>query len=195
MVKPATAGCAAAEYTTAVRPELTHAGINVFDIDRMRDFYRDVMGLVETDQGASRRLGQRLAFLSADPGKHHQLVLVSGRSPESRVSTVNQLSFKVASLVQLKAMHRRLQERGVAAITPVDHGNAWSVYFEDPEGNTVEVYLDTPWYVPQPHGDPLDLALPDEEIRRRTEAMCRADPGFMTVEAWREGMRAKMKAP
>ena len=181
--------------SVSIRPELTHAGINVYDIDRMRDFYRDVMGMVETDSGASRRLGQRLAFLSLDPEKHHQIVLVSGRSPESRVSTINQLSFKVGSLAELKAMHRRLAERRVSAVTPIDHGNAWSVYFEDPEGNTVEVYLDSPWYVPQPRGEPLDLSLPDEDIRRRTEAMCRADAGFMTVEAWRERMRGKMSAP
>jgi catechol 2,3-dioxygenase len=169
---------------TVLRPELTHAGLNVFDIDRMRDFYTSVLGLVPTDEGASARLGQRLVFLSMDPSKHHQVVLVSGRSPQSPVSTVNQLSFKVKSLAELKEMHRRLVENKVAAITPVSHGNAWSVYFEDPEGNTIEVYLDTPWYVPQPHGDPLDLALSDDEIVRRTEAACSRDPGFMTVDEW-----------
>jgi catechol 2,3-dioxygenase len=176
----------------SIKPELTHAGINVFDIDLMRDFYKDVMGLVETDTGASARLGQRLAFLSLDPGKHHQIVLVSGRSPESKVSTINQLSFKVQSLAELKVMHKRLKERNVRAITPISHGNAWSVYFEDPEGNTVEVYLDTPWYVPQPHGDPLDLELSDEEIFRRTEAACAKDPGFMPVAEWQAKMSTRM---
>jgi catechol 2,3-dioxygenase len=177
---------------TPIRPVLTHAGLNVYDIDRMRDFYREVLGLTETDQGASARLGQRLAFLSLDPSKHHQVVLVSGRAPESKVSTVNQLSFKLGSLAELKAMHRRLVERKVAAVTPIDHGNAWSIYFEDPEGNTIEVYLDTPWYVPQPHGNPLELGLTDDEIRRRTEARCRQDPGFLTVQDWQDKMRAKM---
>jgi len=33
--------------------------------------------------------------------------------------------------------------------------------------------------VPQPHGDPLDLAKSDAEIVRETEAVCRRDPGFM----------------
>jgi hypothetical protein len=37
-------------------------------------------------------------------------------------------------------------------------------HFLDPEGNTVEVYLDTPWYVPQPHGDPLGLEKSDSQI-------------------------------
>jgi hypothetical protein len=57
-------------------------------------------------------------------------------------------------------------------------------HFSDPEGNTVEVYLDTPYYVAQPHGDALDLEKADAEIWRETEAICRADPTFMSREAW-----------
>jgi catechol 2,3-dioxygenase len=66
----------------------------------------------------------------------------------------------------------------------MNHGNALSIYFADPEDNTVEVYLDTPWYVPQPHGDPLDLTQPDATIWAETEALCRADPGFVPIDQW-----------
>jgi len=48
----------------------------------------------------------------------------------------------------------------------------------------VEVYLDTPWYVSQPHGDPLDLDKPDQVIWDETEAIVRADPTFKPVETW-----------
>jgi catechol 2,3-dioxygenase len=170
---------------TPIKPQLTHAGINCFDLAKMREFYVEVLGLTQTDTGTSKRLGIDLVFLSSNPANHHQIVLASGRSPQSPVSTINQLSFKLSSLAELKALHKRLIERKVNALTPVSHGNAWSVYFEDPEGNTVELYLDTPWYVPQPFGDPLDLELSDEEIARRTEQRCRAVPGFMTDEEWR----------
>ena len=44
--------------------------------------------------------------------------------------------------------------------------------------------LHTPWYVPQPHGAPLDLTLPDSEIWTQTEAICRADPGFQPLNEW-----------
>ena len=44
----------------------------------------------------------------------------------------------------------------------------------------------------QPHGDPFDPAAPAEEIRRATEATCRADPGFMTVEQFRERMSDRL---
>ena len=62
--------------------------------------------------------------------------------------------------------------------------NAISIYFMDPEDNTVEVYLDTPWYVAQPHGDPLDLDHADADIWRETEAIVRADPTFKPVDQW-----------
>jgi catechol 2,3-dioxygenase len=68
----------------------------------------------------------------------------------------------------------------------LNHGNSLSIYFADLEGNTVEVYTDTPYYVAQPHGDPLDLAKSDEEILRETEAIVRQDPTFMPLDEWRK---------
>ena len=48
--------------------------------------------------------------------------------------------------------------------------------WSDPEGNTVEVYVNTPWYVPQPGNVPLDLDQPDDVIEAGTKARCLADP-------------------
>ena len=55
-------------------------------------------------------------------------------------------------------VHRRALDNGATDMRVTSHGNAWSCYFKDPEGNTVEAYLDTPFHVPQPHGEPLDLS-------------------------------------
>ena len=76
----------------------------------------------------------------------------------------------VDSLADLREVHKRALSLGATEMRPVSHGNAWSIYFKDPEGNTVEAYLDTPFHVPQPHGKPLDLAKSDEQILRETEA-------------------------
>jgi hypothetical protein len=70
-------------------------------------------------------------------------------------------------LGDLREVHKRALALGATEMRPVSHGNAWSIYFKDPEGNTVEAYLDTPFHVPQPHGKPLDLAKSDEQILRR----------------------------
>lgn len=54
----------------------------------------------------------------------------------------------------------------------------------DPEDNTVEVYLDTPWYVSQPHGDPLHVYQYDEAIWAQTERIVRTDQSLMPVSEW-----------
>jgi catechol 2,3-dioxygenase len=95
-----------------------------------------------------------------------------------------QLSFKVAAIDDLRRTRASALAEGATNMRGMNHGNALSIYFADLEGNTVEVYLDTPWYVPQPHGDPLDLGKPDDEIWAETEAICRADPGFVPVADW-----------
>jgi catechol 2,3-dioxygenase len=73
----------------------------------------------------------------------------------------------------------------------LNHGNALSIYCLDPEDNTVEVYLDTPWYVSQPHGDPLDIDLDDAAIWLETERIVRSDPSFMPVEEWSRRFAAR----
>ena len=89
-------------------------------------------------------------------------------------------------------VHVEALANGAKDLFGLNHGNAWSIYFNDPEDNLVEVYLDTPFYVPQPHGDPLDLDKSDDEILRETEATCRRDPGFMTLEDWRSQMLSRL---
>jgi catechol 2,3-dioxygenase len=92
----------------------------------------------------------------------------------------------------LRVVHGLALENGATDMRVISHGNAWSCYFKDPEGNTVEAYLDTPFHVPQPHGEPLDLSKSDAEILRETEAACRADPGFMMMDAFRETLAGRL---
>ena len=180
--------------TLAVRPSLTHAGILVWDIERMRRFYTQVLGLIVSDAGRSPISGREFVFMTAEPDKHHQFVLTTGRPQDERSSTVFQMSFRLEQLAHLRVVDARARAAGASRFVSMSHGNAWSVYFDDPEGNTIEVYVDTPWYVPQPHGDPLDLALPDHEIYRLTEARCRTQPGFMPVEQWQATMGQRLGA-
>jgi catechol 2,3-dioxygenase-like lactoylglutathione lyase family enzyme len=162
---------------------LRHFGVFVTDLDRMADFYTRVLGLAVTDRGDLG--GRTLVFLSRDPDEHHQFVLVSGRPEEVGFNVVNQISFRLPALADLKAMHLALLAEGVKELRTISHGNAWSVYGHDPDGNRFELYVATPWYTPQPYAEPLDLMLPGEEILRRTEAECRARPGFKTQAEWR----------
>jgi len=123
--------------------------------------------------------GPTLLFLSRDPDEHHELVLVSGRPPGIDYNVVNQISFKLPTLADLKAMHARLREEGFKEFRIVAHGNAWSVYFADPEGNRVELFVDTPWHTPQPFAETFDIEAPSTRScdRPKTSAgAARASP-------------------
>jgi catechol-2,3-dioxygenase len=106
---------------------------------------------------------------------------------------VNQISFTWSSLDDSRELDKKLRRRGIKT-TPIDHGNAWSIYFPDPEGNQIECYLDSPWQVAQPHGQPLDLSLSNAEIRRRTRERIKNEPTFMPAKTWAKTMRGKLAA-
>lgn len=170
----------------------SHVGLFVMDLQRMVDFYGRVLGFALTDRG---RLGEaELAFLSRDPRDHHQIVLVTGRPPGLADRIVNQVSFRVESLRELQNFYRRIRAERVEELAPVCHGNAWSVYFRDPEGNRLEVFVDTDWYVSQPLREPIDLDQPEAEIRRITEILCRKQPGFKPIGEWRAEIARKIAA-
>jgi catechol 2,3-dioxygenase len=174
-----------------IHARLAHVGIYAHDKPLLERFYSTVLGLMVTDSGQGRG-GTELTFLSASPGNHHQLVLVSGRPDTSGFNPINQISFMVDSLADLRVVHRRALDNGASEMRVISHGNAWSCYFKDPEGNTVEAYLDTPFHVPQPHGRSLDLSKSDEEILRETEDACRADPGFMMMDAFQASLAVRL---
>ncbi len=177
-----------------IRARLTHMGIHVRDLDRMVPFYTEVLGLMVSDRGPGRSPGSELVFMTADPRCHHQVVLVTGRPDTTGFNPINQMSFTVGSLAELREVRDRALARGATGMRQVNHGNAWSIYFRDPEGNTLEAYLDTPFHVPQPHGEPLDLAKSDATIMAETEAACRADPGFMPRAEYVRRVEEKLDA-
>jgi catechol 2,3-dioxygenase len=169
-------------------PRLSHVGLYVRDVPKMIEFYTRVLGFVVSD-GAE---DGRITFLSRNPSDHHQVVLVRGRETAPETLMVQQVSFNVATLANVQKAYRKVKEAGVDAIRPVSHGNAWSVYFRDPEGNQIEMFCDTPWYVPQPCGFKIDLEESEDEIYRFTEEYCRAQPGFKPMEEWRADISRKI---
>ena len=173
------------------RPTPAHFGIYVYDLDRMVEFYTRVFRLTITDEGLGKNFGNRLVFMSATEDQHHQLVLSEGRSPEAKVSTIMQASFLVPDLAELRWNRDQAAALGATEVRPMNHGNAWSVYYFDPEGNRVEVYLDTPYYVNQPYGTPLDLSKTEDELLRETFEMVRDDPSYMPLADWQARFRQR----
>jgi len=176
------------------RVAFSHVGIHVRDLAGMEAFYTRLMGLVATDRGPLETpLGMLdFVFLSRDPREHHQLVLASGRPADTPFNVLNQISFRLDSLADLRAMHERLKEFPASDVIPIHHGNALSVYFRDPEGNRVELFIDTPWYVTQPLRIRFDFSESDEALMRWAEDTARKLPGFRPVGEWRREIAARM---
>jgi catechol 2,3-dioxygenase len=172
-------------------PQLTHMGIRVRDLVGMERFYTSVLSMIVTDRGRGNYFKCDIVFMTASPGEHHQLVIAGGRGDEQ--STVFQMSFKVQSIDALRRVHDRALKFGATDMRPMNHGNALSIYFFDPERNLVEVYRDTPFHVPQPHADPLDLTKSDEQIWRETEEVCRRDPGFRPIGEFAESNEKQLR--
>ena len=158
-------------------------GMFVADAARMEDFYTRVLGFAVTDRGS---LGAtQLIFLSRDPSEHHQIVLASGKPESLSFNPINQISFRMAEFAGLREMHRRLAAEKVRDLYPVSHGNALSVYFLDPEGNRIELFVDTPWYCRQPMRIPMDMKLEDRELWAWAESEAKKQPDFMPIDEWR----------
>ena len=120
---------------------LGHVHLKVRDLSRSVDFYTELLpGLSLREQTGS------YAFLSAGDA-HHELALqeveaARGPGPESDAVGLYHAAWEVPDTATLTVVYERLDDRDVA-VSPVDHGISKALYFTDPDGNGVEVYVDT----------------------------------------------------
>jgi catechol 2,3-dioxygenase-like lactoylglutathione lyase family enzyme len=166
----------------------SHTVILVRDLEGMVDFYSEVLGFEVSDRGPIGGPGSpELVFMSQVDTDHHQLAFAPFRQGEEPPNSVDHIAFRVDDLDEVKAVAERLQRDGRAAkIAPVNHGNAWSVYFRDPEENGVEIFCDSPFHVQQPQLESWDLAMSEEELLARTRERFGSEPGFGPIEAYYE---------
>ena len=117
--------------------QIDHVEVFVRDIDAAILWYADVLGLTllhrwEPDPVMIGAGGTVLALFRAKPGSPATTDLrssegvgwhrVAWRTTKSGFETVQ----------------RHLTERGIGFRGPVDHDIAWSIYFNDPDGNLLE---------------------------------------------------------
>lgn len=157
--------------------ELGHVGILCHDLPRMKRFYTEVLGLTLTDEDADAGL----TFLSSRPEtEHHEFVLAPGRTAATEARLIQQISFRVPDLDSLLHFHRVLNDpaSGATIQQEVTHGNAFGIYFFDPEGNRVEVYLridDKTTTVRQPYRKHLDFDQNPDDIWKQAEELLAAE--------------------
>lgn len=126
---------------TPAPPVLGHVHLHVSDLERAIAFYRDVIGLEIT-----QRYGGQAAFLSSG-GYHHHLGLntwgTAGAPPAPKGHPgLFHAAFLYPDRPSLGAALRRALDAGVEITGAGDHGVSEAIYFDDPDGNGVELYRD-----------------------------------------------------
>ena len=120
--------------------KVAHVVLAVSDVARSKAFYRDVLGMElisdRPDDGPS-------AFLSFGT-QHHDIALF--QAPSGAMQGEMRLIHAALQLEggreELKEMVDRLEGAGVVPTKPVTHGITNSVYFQDPDGHTFEIYIE-----------------------------------------------------
>jgi catechol-2,3-dioxygenase len=119
------------------------------------------LGFTVTDEN----LEKGMVFLSARPEEeHHELLLMRGRTVERGAKLIQQISFHVENLDELRPFHELFQREEVEISSVVTHGVPVSIYFLDPEGNNLEVYFPIQIQCPQPFSKTIDLDQKDGAI-------------------------------
>ncbi len=121
--------------------QLGHVVLKVRDRDRSERFYTEVLGMPV----AARMDAPPMTFFTL--GNHHDFAIVEvgsdGADAAGNSPGLFHVAFKVGdSIDDLRAAKAHLEAAGVAIAMVADHTVSKSIYFDDPDRNTIEVYID-----------------------------------------------------
>jgi catechol 2,3-dioxygenase len=122
---------------------LGHVVLRVTSRERAEHFYNGLLGLpicARFDQD-----GMKMAFFTL--GNHHDFAVMEvsgqGSSRSEQAVGLHHVAFNIGTtLDDLREAKAKLEAAGIK-VNPVDHEVTKSLYFEDPDGNGIELYVDT----------------------------------------------------
>ncbi len=105
--------------------------LNVRDLEKMLKFYVETLEFVEGEQDGI------YTFLKTNNDSHHDLAFC-----ESEVSnSFEHLAFELESISDLENYCTKLQDLSIE-FERYDYGIGECIYFNDPEGNSLELFVD-----------------------------------------------------
>ena len=123
-----------------IRPKFHHTTFATMKLDEMVEFYEKVAGLEPVFYS------EHAAWLANDEANHRiaLLALPGLKAPEDKSHTagLHHTAFEYANFDQWLDNYLRLQAEGIVPFLNLDHGMTVSMYYQDPEGNGVEIQVD-----------------------------------------------------
>jgi len=125
---------------TAYKTKIGHAHLKVRDLRRSIDFYTRFLGLEVTEV-----VGNHYAFLTSG-ACHHEIALQNvgpdAPHPPARGTGLYHVAFEVPDKRSFALAYHAIHEAEIPVVA-VDHYISWAMYFDDPDGNGLEIYCDT----------------------------------------------------
>ncbi len=122
-------------------PKLHHATFMTMDVDAMVEFYEAVCGLQPV------YYAEHAAWLTNDEANHRiALLRLPGTHPPAdkpHNAGLHHTAFEYATFDQWLDNYLRLRDLGILPVIRLDHGMTISMYYADPDGNGVEIQVDT----------------------------------------------------
>ncbi len=126
--------------TKPVSPSLfAHFVLRTSNRAPLRDWYVNVLNariVFETDY---------ISFITYDD-EHHRVAFVQipdlKKAPDDSWGLAH-VAYSFATLGELLSTYRRLKADGIVPIRTINHGPTVSMYYKDPDGNQVELQVDT----------------------------------------------------
>ena len=125
--------------------ELGHILVRVLDLERSKEFYRDVLGFHVLEEDPAHG-----GVFMALPGQSHAIDLFQAKDLDAArrqtpgVRGLGHIAFRVESEDALRDANAALRAAGVTITRTIDHVSQKSIYFDDPDGNTLEIYYELP---------------------------------------------------
>ena len=139
-----------------------HVGLHASNPAASAEFYRDVLGMEIVGGSSPAHPIGATAFLSSRPDEESHEVALFANPAFAHVA------FKVSSLAELRSLHARVVEKKIPVKLTANHGVSFAFYFDDPDGNRIEVYWPTgDLSGRQPRMERLDLSQPDEVLLKK----------------------------
>lgn len=124
-----------------IRPKFHHTTLATLRLDEMVEFYDLIAGLEPVYYGPGQG-----AWLTNDEANHRiaLLALPELRQPEDEGHTtgLHHIAFEYDDFAQWIDNYVRLRDEQIVPFLNLDHGMTMSMYYQDPEGNGVEIQVD-----------------------------------------------------